>query len=242
MTNSMNGKVAAVTGAASGIGLECAKILHENGATVVFVDRNGEALDKIVADLGDRVHALELDLFDGSAVMAMPDRIAEMAGPLDILHINAGAYVGGAAAEGDPDQWDRVMDLNCNAAFRCARAVLPGMIERETGDIVFTSSISGVVPVVWEPIYTASKFAVQAFLHSTRRQVAPHGIRMGAVLPGPVVTALLDDWPKAKMEEALANGSLMQPREVAEAVLFMLTRQRGVVVRDLVLLPNSVDL
>ena len=65
---------------------------------------------------------------------------------------------------------------------------------------------------------------------------------MGAVLPGPVVTALLDDWPMAKMEEALANGSLMQPKEVAEAVLFMLTRPRGVVIRDLVILPNSVDL
>jgi ribitol 2-dehydrogenase len=116
------------------------------------------------------------------------------------------------------------------------------MIERKTGDILLTSSIAGVVPVVWEPIYTASKFAVQAFAHTIRRQLAPHGIRVGAVLPGPVVTALLDDWPKAKMEEALANGSLMQPSEVAEAVLFMLTRRKGVVVRDLVILPNTVDL
>ena len=116
------------------------------------------------------------------------------------------------------------------------------MIEQKTGDILFTSSIAGVVPVVWEPIYTASKFAVQAFVHSTRRQVAQHGVRVGAVLPGPVVTALLDDWPKAKMEEALANGSLMQPKEVAEAVLFMLSRPRNVTVRDLVILPNSVDL
>ncbi len=83
---------------------------------------------------------------------------------------------------------------------------------------------------------------MQAFVHTVRRQVSKHGIRVGAVLPGPVVTALLDDWPKAKMEEALANGSLMQPTEVAAAVLFMLTRPRNVVVRDLVLLPNSVDL
>jgi ribitol 2-dehydrogenase len=71
--------------------------------------------------------------------------------------------------------------------------------------------------VVWEPIYTASKHAVQAFVHTVRRQVIKHGIRVGAVLPGPVVTALLDDWPKAKMDEALANGSLMQPQEVADA-------------------------
>lgn len=150
--------------------------------------------------------------------------------------------MGGAAAEGDPDAWDRMLNLNVNAAFRCVQAVLPGMIERKSGDVLFTSSVAGVVPVVWEPVYTASKFAVQAFLHSTRRQVAPHGIRMGAVLPGPVVTALLDDWPKEKMEEALANGSLMQPEEVAEAVVFMLTRPKGVVIRDMVILPNSVDL
>ena len=83
---------------------------------------------------------------------------------------------------------------------------------------------------------------MQAFVHSTRRQVAKDGVRVGAVLPGPVVTALLDDWPKAKMEDALANGSLMMPREVAECVLFMLSRSRNVTVRDLVILPNSVDL
>ena len=135
-----------------------------------------------------------------------------------------------------------MLNLNVNAAFRSIHAVLPHMIERKTGDIIVTSSIAGVVPVVWEPIYTASKFAVQAFVHTVRRQVAPHGVRVGAVLPGPVVTALLDDWPKAKMEEALANGSLMQPEEVAEAVLFMLTRPRGVTIRDLVILPQTVDL
>ena len=172
----------------------------------------------------------------------MVPAIESRVGPLDIFHANAGAYVGGATAEGDPDQWERVLNLNVNAAFRCVRAVLPGMIERKSGDVIFTSSVAGVVPVVWEPVYTASKFAVQAFLHATRRQVSQYGVRMGAVLPGPVVTALLDDWPEQKMEEALANGSLMQPREVAEAVLFMLTRPKGVVIRDLVILPNSVDL
>ncbi|WP_157019056.1 SDR family oxidoreductase [Mesorhizobium xinjiangense] len=242
MAETMKDKVAAVTGAASGIGLECARTLLAEGAKVVMVDRDEERLQALCDELGPNALPLVVDLLDGAQVSSMLDRIVELAGPLDILHANAGAYVGGAAAEGDPDAWDRVLNLNINAAFRCVRAVLPHMIERRTGDIIFTSSVAGVVPVVWEPVYTASKFAVQAFLHTTRRQVSEYGIRMGAVLPGPVVTALLDDWPKEKMEEALANGSLMQPKEVAEAVLFMLTRPRNVVIRDLVILPNSVDL
>ncbi len=238
----LKGKTAAITGAASGIGLECARILIEEGAKVVLIDRAADRLEALCADLGEGAFPLVLDLLDGPAVSAMLPRIEALVGPLDIFHANAGAYVGGAAAEGDPDAWDRMLNLNVNAAFRSVQAVLPAMIARKGGDVIFTSSVAGVVPVVWEPVYTASKFAVQAFLHATRRQVSQHGIRMGAVLPGPVVTALLDDWPKEKMEEALANGSLMQPREVAEAVLFMLTRPKGVVIRDLVILPNSVDL
>jgi len=168
--------------------------------------------------------------------------ILDAAGGLDIFYANAGAYVGGPIEEGNPDEWDRMLNLNINAAFRTVHAVLPHMIAQKSGDILFTSSIAGVVPVIWEPIYTASKFAVQAFVHTTRRQVAKHGIRVGAVLPGPVVTALIDNWPKEKLEDALANGSLMQPKEVADAVLFMVTRPRNVTVRDLVILPNSVDL
>ncbi len=242
VTDLLKGKAAAITGAASGIGRACAKIFVEHGAQVVLIDRDEDKLDQARGELGSSAHTLTLDLFDGAAVSSMLPAIRERVGELDIFYANAGAYVGGAAAEGDPDAWDRVLNLNINAAFRSVRAVLPYMIERNTGDILFTSSVAGVVPVVWEPIYTASKFAVQAFMHATRRQVSQYGIRMGAVLPGPVVTALLDDWPKAKMEEALANGSLMQPCEVAEAVLFMLTRPRNVTVRDLVILPNRVDL
>lgn len=242
MTELMKGKVAAITGAASGIGLECARTLIAEGATVVLIDRAKEKLEALCAELGERAKPLVVDLLDGADVSSMLPRILELTGRLDIFHANAGAYIGGPVAEGDPDAWDRMLNLNINAAFRSVHAVLPHMIAQKTGDILFTSSIAGVVPVVWEPIYTASKFAVQAFVHSTRRQVAQHGVRVGAVLPGPVVTALLDDWPKAKMDEALANGSLMQPKEVADAVLFMLSRPRNVTIRDLVILPNSVDL
>ncbi|MEY0149890.1 SDR family oxidoreductase [Providencia rettgeri] len=242
MAISIENKVAAITGAASGIGLECARTLIKAGAKVVLIDRAEERLNQLVEELGENAIPLVVDLMKPEQVDGMLDTILQKAGGLDIFHANAGAYIGGPVAEGDPDVWDKVLNLNINAAFRCVRAVLPHFIAQKSGDVLFTSSIAGVVPVIWEPIYTASKFAVQAFVHSTRRQVSEHGVRVGAVLPGPVVTALLDDWPKEKMEEALANGSLMQPIEVAEAVLFMLTRPRNVTIRDLVIVPNSVDL
>jgi ribitol 2-dehydrogenase len=241
MTESIKGKVAAITGAASGIGLECARTLVAEGAKVVLVDRAKDKLARLCAELGPNALPLAMDLLQPLEVSALLPKILELAGGLDIFHANAGAYVGGDVLTGNPDEWDRVLNLNVNAAFRSVHAVLPHLVAQKSGDIIFTSSIAGIVPLVWEPIYTASKFAVQAFVHTTRRQLAKHGIRVGAVAPGPVVTALLDDWPKAKLDEALASGSLMQPKEVADAVLFMLTRPRNVTIRDLVILPSSVD-
>ncbi len=242
MATELSGKIAAVTGAASGIGLACARAMLEAGATVVLVDRAADRLEDLCTELGPCAVPMVIDLLDPGSVGLMMPQILERTGRLDVFHANAGAYVGGDVVVGDPDAWDRMLNLNVNATFRSIRAVLPHMVEQRSGDIIVTSSVAGVVPVVWEPVYTASKHAVQAFVHTVRRQVAGHGIRVGAVLPGPVVTALLDDWPEAKMREALANGSLMQPEEVAAAVLFMLTRPRNVTIRDLVILPNGVDL
>jgi ribitol 2-dehydrogenase len=242
MTDSLKGRVAAITGAASGIGLECARALIEAEARVVLIDRDGDKLAQACQALGPNALALKIDLLQPQENSSMLSKILALAGGLDIFHANAGAYVGGAVVEGNPDDWDRMLNLNINAAFRSVHAVLPHLVAQKSGDIIFTSSIAGIVPVVWEPIYTASKFAVQAFVHTTRRQLAKHGVRVGAVAPGPVVTALLDDWPQAKMDEALASGSLMQPKEVADCVMFMLTRPRNVTIRDIVILPNSVDL
>jgi ribitol 2-dehydrogenase len=242
MTNKLDGKVAAITGAASGIGLECAKSMLDAGARVVLVDRAEDRLKEICAELGPQAIPVIVDLSSPASVATMMPQILKEVGQLDIFHANAGSYIGGEIIDGDPDAWDRMLNLNINSVFRTIHAVLPHMVERKIGDIIITSSIAGVVPVVWEPIYTASKHAVQAFVHTVRRQIAKHGVRIGAVLPGPVVTALLADWPKAKMDEALANGSLMEPVEVADCVMFMLTRPRNVVVRDLVILPLSVDL
>ncbi len=242
MAKRLQGKTAAVTGAASGIGLACARALLAEGARVVLIDRDGDKLDGLCRELGSNAHRLRVDLLEPTQNSGIAAGIEGLVGPLDIFHANAGSYVGGAVAEGDPNEWDRMLNLNVSAAFRSVHAVLPGMIARGTGDIVMTSSVAGMIPVVWEPIYSASKHAVQAFVHALRRQVAPQGLRVCAVAPGPVVTALLDDWPKAKMEEALAAGSLMQPEAVADAVLYMLTRPRNITIRDLVILPQSIDI
>jgi ribitol 2-dehydrogenase len=242
MGENLAGKVAAITGAASGIGLECSRILLSEGARVVLVDRDEEALRAVCAELGPQAIPLTIDVTDAGSVARMMPQILERTGHLDVFHANAGSYVGGEVLNGDPDAWDRMLNLNINAVFRSVHAVLPHMTKRKTGDIIVTSSIAGLVPVVWEPIYTASKHAVQAFVHTLRRQVSKHGLRVGAVAPGPVVTALIKDWPKEKLEAELAAGGLMQPTEVAEAVLFMLTRPRNVTIRDLVILPQCNDL
>ena len=242
MNQDLSGKVAAITGAASGIGLACAKAMLGAGAEVVLVDRAGDRLQALCAELGPQAHPLVVDLLDPASVATMVPGILGQAGRLDIFHANAGSYVGGDVHGGDPDAWDRMLNLNINSVFRTIHAVLPHMVERGSGDIVVTSSVAGFVPVVVEPVYTASKHAVQAFVHTLRRQVMKHGIRVGEVAPGPVVTALLSDWPKEKMDDAIAKGSLIEPGEVAEAVLFMLTRPRNVTIRDLVILPQSLDL
>ncbi len=242
MSQDLSGRVAAVTGAASGIGLECARAMLRAGARVVLVDRAEDRLREACAELGEGASAVVVDLLQPASVATMVPAILEAAGQLDIFHANAGSYVGGDVLDGDPDAWDRMLNLNINSVFRTIHAVLPHMVGRGTGDIIVTSSVAGFVPVVVEPVYTASKHAVQAFVHTLRRQVMKHGIRVGEVAPGPVVTALLSDWPKEKLDDALARGSLLEPVEVAEAVLFMLTRPRNVTIRDLVILPQSLDL
>jgi ribitol 2-dehydrogenase len=209
---------------------------------VVLIDRNEGALRDICAELGPSAIPLTIDLTSAHSVSDMMPAILKRAGQLDIFHANAGSYIGGEVLNGDPDAWDRMLNLNINAAFRSVHAVLPHMVERKTGDIILTSSVAGMIPVVWEPIYTASKHAVQAFVHTLRRQVMKHGLRVCSVAPGPVVTALLSDWPQEKLDEALAAGGLMEPKEVADAVLFMLTRPRNVTIRDLVILPQSADI
>ena len=149
MDQDLSGKVAAVTGAASGIGLECAKTFMAAGARVVFVDYAEEKLKDLCASLGPQAIPVVVNLLDPKSVSGMMPQILEKAGQLDIFHANAGSYVGGEVVQGDPDAWDRMLNLNINAVFRSIHAVLPHMVERKTGDIVVTSSVAVFIEVVW---------------------------------------------------------------------------------------------
>ena len=145
MTDMMKGKVVAITGSASGIGLECARTLISEGAKVVLIDRAADRLTQLCAELGPNALPLTVDLLQPQEVSAMLPRILDLAGGLDIFHANAGAYVGGDVVEGNPDEWDRMLNLNINAAFRSVHAVLPHLVAQKSGDIIFTSSIAGKI-------------------------------------------------------------------------------------------------
>jgi ribitol 2-dehydrogenase len=238
----LQGQVAAVTGAASGIGLASARAMVEAGARVVLVDRDQAALDKACAELGPNALPLVLDLLDARQCASLCARVLELAGRLDIFHANAGLYVGGDLVEADPDAIDRMLNLNVNVVMKNVHNVLPHMIEKGVGDIIVTSSLAAHFPTPWEPVYASSKWAINCFVQTVRRQVFKHGIRVGSISPGPVITSLLADWPADKLEEAKAKGSLLEASEVANVVLFMLTRPRGMTIRDVVMMPTQFDL
>lgn len=238
----LKGQVAAVTGAASGIGFASAQALLAAGARVVLVDRDAQALTKACETLGADALPLVLDLLDPVQCASMPERILALAGRLDVFHANAGLYVGGDLIDASDDAIDRMLNLNVNVVMKNVRGVLPHMIARGSGDIIVTSSLAAHFPTPWEPVYASSKWAIDCFVQTVRRQVFKHGIRMGAISPGPVITSLLADWPAGKLAEAKASGSLIEASEVADVVLFMLTRPRGVTIRDVVMMPTNFDL
>lgn len=240
--NELQGKVSAVTGAASGIGLASAEAMISAGATVVLVDRDEKALQAVCDRLGDRAIPLVIDLLNPDQCASLLDGVLSKAGQLDILHANAGTYIGGDLTETNLDAIDRMLNLNVNVVMKNVRSVIPHMIERGTGDIIITSSVAGHTAVPWEPVYSASKWAMTSFVQTMRRQLLKSGIRVGSVSPGPVISALLADWPEENLRKAKESGGLIEPKEVAEAVIFMLSRPRTVTIRDIVILPSAFDI
>lgn len=241
MANELSGKIAVITGAASGIGLASAEAMLRAGATVVMVDRNEAALAALTPKWGGQAIAQVTDLLNVESCAAMVPEILAKTGRIDILYCNAGIYIGGDLVDTNAPAIDRMLNLNINAVIKNVHAVLPHMIKQGGGDIVVTCSMAGHSMIKHEPVYSASKYAIACFTQTTRRQVNKHGIRVCQVSPGPVISALLADWPADRLQAAKDAGALIEPTEVADAVMFILTRQRNVTIHDIIVLPTNID-
>ncbi|MVS98419.1 SDR family oxidoreductase [Devosia marina] len=241
MPDAFADKIAVVTGAASGIGLATTRALLAEGAQVVMVDRNESALKELTSELGSKACYHVTDLLDPTSCAQMVPEILEVVSHIDILHCNAGTYIGGDLTDTTPDAIDRMLNLNVNAVMKNVHAICPHMQERGTGDIIVTCSVAGHFPTYWEPIYSGSKWAITSFVQCMRRQLASSDIRVAQISPGPVVSALLADWPEENLRKAREIGGLIEPEDVAEAIVFMLSRRRGVTIRDLIILPSTFD-
>jgi ribitol 2-dehydrogenase len=242
MQQAIAGKVALVTGASSGIGRALAVALAREGVQLALVGRSAARLAETAAGLGDAALVLPADLTQPVEVEGVVAATLQRFGRIDILAANAGLYIPGDVVEGDADAWDELLTVNVNSVFRLIRAALPGMIERQAGDILVTSSISGHQAIQWEPVYSASKHAVQAFVHGLRRQVMTHNIRVGAVAPGMVLNPLWGFHDEVKIAEKVAARTGLRSEDVADAMIFMLSRPPNVTIRDLVMLPQNQDI
>ena len=242
MVQSLAGKVVIITGASSGIGAATARALARLGCRLALAARSADKLQALAAELGPAALAVPADITVGADVAQLVERTLQYFGRVDVLFANAGLYIPGQAAEGDPEAWARLMDVNVNGVLRCAHAVLPAMMAQRSGDILVTSSISGHIDIHWEPIYSASKHAVQAFVHTLRRQVAPYNIRVGAIAPGMVANELWGITDPADIDRRVAEHASLRSEDVAEAVVFMLSQPPHVTIRDLVMLPQNQDL
>ena len=241
MRQELNGKVALVTGASSGIGRALARALAAEGASLALVGRSAERLNAVAEQTGGAL-SLPADLTKPAEVDRVVGQTVDRFGRIDILLPNAGLYIPGDVAEGDPNAWDELLSVNVNSVFRLVQAVLPAMIERKAGHIVVTSSISGHQAIHWEPVYSASKHAIQSFVHGLRRQVAPHNIRVGAVAPGVVLNELWGYTDPAAIAAKIESREGLRSEDVADAVIYMLTRPANVTIRDLVILPQNQDI
>jgi ribitol 2-dehydrogenase len=242
MNQSLNGKIAIVTGASSGIGRAVAYELAKQGVRLVLTARSKDRLVALADDLDSEAVIVAADMTSPKDIRSIVEHAIAEFGRIDILLANAGIYISGDIIVGEPDAWDQLISTNVTGVFRLVHAVLPHLVSQRSGDILVTSSISGHQAIQWEPIYSASKHAIQSFVHGLRRQLLTSGIRVGAVAPGMVLNELWGMIDPAEIDRKVEQGGGLRSEDVAEAITFMLTRPQNVTIRDLVMLPRAQDL
>lgn len=231
MTGQLEGKVALVTGAASGIGRAAAVALAREGAKVVLADVAVERCKDTVAKIeeaGGEVFCVETDVSQPDQVEALINKAIQTYGRLDCAFNNAGIEGEQAAtAECTEGNWDRVISVNLKSVWLCMKYEIPRMLKQGGGAIVNTSSVAGLVGFQNLPAYVASKHGVLGLTKTAALEYATEGIRVNAVCPGVIRTEMVeritggDPEAEAQFTAMEPVGRMGQPEEVAEAVVWL---------------------
>jgi short-subunit dehydrogenase len=211
----LEGKVAIVTGASSGIGLAVARRLVAEGASVALVARTKSKLDEAVRELGDRAAAYPLDVKDTAALGSLPQQVAERFGGLDILVNNAGLNHRGSVLSHSASDLADIITTNLTAPIFLTRVAIP--LIRPGGFIVNVASLAGMVPVPHEATYSASKAGLRAFTRSLDDELGARGLTACLVSPGPVDTGFVAD--AEHVPDLVFSQPMRSAEEVADAVL-----------------------
>ncbi|HET7235645.1 MAG TPA: SDR family oxidoreductase [Actinomycetota bacterium] len=215
----LDGRVAVVTGASGGIGAAVARSLAEHGVRLGLASRSG-------ADLGiEGAVAAPCDVRDASAVDAFVARVAETFGGIDILVANAGVGAYGPFLELDPEHLEEMIDVNVKGTIYALRAALPHLLKSDAADFVTVASEAGRRGLPFEAVYCASKFGQVGFTRAMDHELRPQGVRCTNVCPGGVATEFA--MGRGRTPEMPELAGMMSAEDVAEAVLFVLTRPRN---------------
>jgi NADP-dependent 3-hydroxy acid dehydrogenase YdfG len=237
--------VALVTGASSGIGAATAKALAAEGAAVALLARRADRLAELKAEIesaGGTALPVPADVTDAEQVAAAVRRTVADLGRLDILVNNAGQMQSGPAAEALLQDWDAMVSVNIQGVLYATRAALPHLIEaaadsaRGVADLVTISSTAGWVARPGTAVYSLTKFGVNAFSEGIRQELIGKRVRVGVVGPGTVDTELanhLSETSRDAMERQTAGMVKLRSEDIADAVLYMVTRDRRVAVNHM---------
>ena len=224
-------KVALVTGGANGIGLACAQRLAQEGARVVIAD-----IQKPATELGD-IQFKETDITSAAAIDELYSWMSRQDAIPDIIISNAGRGISEKLAEGDPEKWNSIFQLNVMGHLRIIRSYLPQMLEkRNSPDILFISSVAARKPHPWGGVYSASKAALQAIAETLRLEVQPK-IRVSSILPGVVDTEFFENTIGGNQSIEEMGWGALQPEQIADAAYYILSRPEGVAINELSIRP-----
>ena len=228
---SLQGKVALVTGAGKGIGRAVALALAAEGVNVGLLARTDSDLQSLAAEIathGVKTCSVVADVVDRAAMEAAAAQIAQELGPVDILINNAGIGHFAKFLEMEPAQWEHIIQVNLMGTYYATRAVLPSMIARQTGDIINISSTSGLRASAGSSAYSASKFAIMGLTEALMQEVRKHNIRVSVLTPSTVATPLA-------LDNKLTDGNpekVMQPEDLAEFMVAQLKLNRRIFIKE----------